>query len=171
MLIEVSSRICFNHVPNVSRMLVKFMVKCFYIYNVVIVVFGSDLCFCILKSVQQISTCVSQWQSHSHWVRTRDCLLYKTLWECLICHYSDIYPLLPMNLSTYLSIHRQRNPLCANKILIFVWIRHVPSLGGSLLLKSVSVCVCVGCKNYRVQSGKFTVITLKEKTTNKIFLS
>ncbi len=66
MLIEVSSRICFNHVPNVSRMLVKFMVKCFNIYNVVIVVFGSDLCFCILKSVQQISACVSNWQSHSH---------------------------------------------------------------------------------------------------------
>ena len=35
MLFEVSSRIC------------------------------SDLCFCILESEQQISACISQWQSHS----------------------------------------------------------------------------------------------------------
>ena len=46
--------------------------------------------------------------------------LYQTLWECLICHYSIIYPILPMNLSTYLSIRRQRNPLCAKKFLVLV---------------------------------------------------
>ena len=71
-------------------MTVKFKIKCFDIYNVVIVLFGSDLCFCLLKSVQQISACVSQWQSHSHWVRTRDCF-YIRLCESVWCVITAIF--------------------------------------------------------------------------------
>ena len=40
---------------------------------------------------------------------------YLTLWDCLTCHYTHIYPIWPMNLSTYLSISRQKNPLCEKK--------------------------------------------------------
>ena len=45
---------------------------------------------------------------------------YLTLWDCLTCHYTHIYPIWPMNLSTYLSISRQKNPICEKKFLILV---------------------------------------------------
>ncbi len=87
----------FMNIPqrlNVARMTVKFKIKCFNIYNVVIVLFGSDLCLCLLKSVQQISACVSQWQSHSHWVRTRDCLyirLCESVWYVIAAIFTHYY--------------------------------------------------------------------------------
>ena len=58
---------------------------------------------------------------------------YLTLWDCLTCHYTHIYPIWPMNLSRYLSISRQKNPICEKKFLILVKLdRCQPEVGPSL---------------------------------------
>ena len=97
-------------------------IKCFNIYNVVIVLFVIWIWSLFLHSGvratdQRMHQSVAESLSLS---QNKRLLLYQTLWECLMCHYSNIYPLLPMNLSTDLSIRRQRNPLCAKKILFLV---------------------------------------------------
>ena len=59
---------------------------------------------------------------------------YLTLWDCLTCHYTHIYPIWPMNLSTYLSISRQKNPICEKKFLILVKLdRCQPEVGPSYI--------------------------------------
>ena len=120
LLIDVSSRICFNHVAKcfqndsqIQDQMLQHLQCRHYIIWIWSVFLHSEVSATDQRMRQSVAVALSLSQN-------KRLPLYQTLWECLICHYSIIYPILPMNLSTYLSIRRQRNPLCAKKFLVLV---------------------------------------------------
>ena len=119
MLIEVSSGICFYHVAKCFQddsQIQDQMLQHLQCRHCIIWIWSVFLPSEVSATDQRMRQSVADSLSLS---QNKRLLLYQTLWECLICHYSNIYPLLPMNLSTDLSIRRQRNPLCP-KIFLFL---------------------------------------------------
>ena len=119
MLIEVSSRICFHHVAKCFQddsQIQDQMLWHLQCRHCIIWIWSVFLPSEVSATDQRMRQSVAESLSLS---QNKRLLLYQTLWECLMCHYSNIYPLLPMNLSTDLSIRRQRNPLCP-KIFLFL---------------------------------------------------
>ena len=119
MLIEVSSRICFYHVAKCFQddsQIQDQMLQHLQCRHCIIWIWSVFLHSEVSATDQRMRQSVAESLSLS---QNKRLLLYQTLWECLMCHYSNIYPLLPMNLSTDLSIRRQRNPLCP-KIFLFL---------------------------------------------------
>ena len=134
MLIEVSSRICFHHVAKCFQddsQIQDQMLWHLQCRHCIIWIWSVFLPSEVSATDQRMRQSVAESLSLS---QNKRLLLYQTLWECLICHYSNIYPLLPMNLSTYLSISRQKNPICEKKFLILVKLdRCQPEVGPSLI--------------------------------------
>ena len=120
MLIEVSSRICFHHVAKCFQddsQIQDQMLWHLQCRHCIIWIWSVFLPSEVSATDQRMRQSVAESLSLS---QNKRLLLYQTLWECLMCHYSNIYPLLPMNLSTDLSIRRQRNPLCPKIFLLLV---------------------------------------------------
>ena len=137
MLIKGSSRICLNHVAEcfqddsqIQDPILQHL-KCLLCFILIWYVLSA---FCIHTTVLRMLQSVTESLSL---IQNKSLPFYLTLWDCLTCHYTHIYPIWPMNLSTYLSISRQKNPICEKKILILVKLdRCQPEVGSSLLIVS-----------------------------------
>ena len=115
MLIKGSSRICLNHVAEcfqddsqIQDPILQHL-KCLLCFILIWYVLSA---FCIHTTVLRMLQSVTESLSL---IQNKSLPFYLTLWDCLTCHYTHIYPIWPMNLSTYLSISRQKNPLCEKK--------------------------------------------------------
>ena len=136
MLIKGSSRICLNHVAEcfqddsqIQDPILQHL-KCLLCFILIWYVLSA---FCIHTTVLSMLQSVTESLSLS---QNKRLPFYLTLWDCLTCHYTHIYPIWPMNLSTYLSISRQKNPICEKKILILVKLdRCQPEVGSSYQIR------------------------------------